>query len=69
MEVVSIRPKGVYVNFEMEIQEVDALRRGIALSKIEYDGKDPKELEAKTMVENFWQLLDDVCEDIKKNGS
>jgi hypothetical protein len=66
MDVISVKPKGIYVNIEFSLEELEKLRDGISLSEIKFDGKNMAEYQAKETIGNFFTLIDKVVEDLKR---
>ena len=66
MDVISVKPKGIYVNIEFSLEELEKLRDGISLSEIKFDGKNMAEYQAKEAIGNFFTLIDKVVEDLKR---
>lgn len=66
MDVISVKPKGIYVNIEFSLEELEKLRDGISLSEIKFDGKNMAEYQAKETINGFFTLIDKVVEDLKR---
>lgn len=67
MKVIDIQPKDIYVNIELSLSEIDDLSLAISHSKILVDA-DLKIKQASKALTAFFGMLNDVLENVKKNG-
>lgn len=65
MEIISVKPKGIYVNIEFTVEELEMVRDGIGLAEIKFDGTKMAEYKAKESVEKFHKLIDGLLEDLR----
>lgn len=65
MEIVSVKPKGIYVNIEFTVEELEMVRDGISMAEIKFDGTKMAEYKAKEAVEKFHKMIDGLLEDLK----
>lgn len=65
-EVIQVRPKGIYITFEMSLEEVTKLRDGLSRAKLFFSGSVPEEVEAARYVtEDFCPFLNKLVGDLK----
>jgi len=67
-KVMKVAPKDIYVEIEFPIQELELLKEGLELAKIEYDGNKENDKEAARYIEQFWKFLDDFLREVKTHG-
>ena len=66
MKVIDIQPKDIYVNIELSMAEIDDLSLAISCSKILVDS-DLKKKQASKILTDFFDMLNNVLESIRKN--
>lgn len=68
-KVLNVAPKDIYVTMEFSIRELDLLKTGLSLAKIDFDGKDSEQAEASKFVKDFWEMLDVFLKEVPRYGS
>ena len=69
MEIVGVRPKGVFITFELELQEVEDLLLSLDKARIVFDGAILGEKRAADFLSDvFYPKLEEVVKELK-NGS
>lgn len=67
-KVLTVMPKDIYVTIEFSINELDELKTGLALAKIDYDGKDPEQAKAASRVTDTYRFLEEFLSEVKRHG-
>lgn len=68
-KVVNIAPKDIYVTVEFNITELQLLKEGLELARIEYDGNSENDPKAAKYIEEFYKFLEDFLREVKRNGT
>ena len=68
-KILNVAPKDIHVEMEFPIRELDLLKTGLSLAKIDYDGKDKEQAEAADYVKEFWKFLDEFLSEVKRHGT
>jgi len=68
VKIVNVAPKDIHVELEFPIKELDLLKTGLSLAKIDFDGKDAEQAEAVKYTKEFWKFLDEFLKEVKRNG-
>lgn len=65
MKILEIRPKGVYVVFEIELSQVKKVLKALDMTEIKFDGKKEDEKEAvQYLTGPFYAGFDEVVKGI-----
>ena len=63
-EVITIRPKGVFITLEVSLDEAELLRNAMRLCQVNYNGKVQKERQASEYFTEFYDFIDKIVEDL-----
>ena len=69
MNILEVRPKGMYVTIEFSMEQLDRLRNFLSCSKASYDSKEDPEMviAAQYVTETFYPELDRFIEGMEKD--
>lgn len=70
MKIVDLYPKDVCVTVELSMREVGKILMALNKAQLNFDGKNPQEIEAVEFVKGqFFTMLDRLYEENKPYGS
>ena len=68
LRIVNVQPKDVYITLEISLKNADLVLKGLSQSEIKHDTTKPETVSATKAVEEFFKDLNEVVEELEKDG-